>query len=320
MTQKTSTLIPSRLQPGDRVRLVSPASTPTREGVAKCVEIMKGWGLHPEVGKHVFDEYGYLAGADADRLADLNDAIRDPGIKAIFATRGGKGAYRIAGDLDFAAMRKNPKLYVGFSENTIIELALWKHCRVTSIHGGIVSWNVETQEKESTERLRRMLMTSELVRLRARDDEPTTALTTSGKATGILMGGNQDMIATSAGWVLPSFEGVILLLEDVDKRLGFIDRQLTMLENAGHLKGIRGVAVGRYHLCGGDATTQGEWTAIDVLRDRLSRLNVPILGGLPLGHGENTESVPLGTLATLDTDNGTLTVDACSTSMLRLAR
>jgi muramoyltetrapeptide carboxypeptidase len=298
-------ILPAKLMPGDRVRLVSPASTPTREGVERCMEIMRSWGL-----KHVFDEYGYLAGKDEDRLADLNDAIRDPSVRAIIATRGGKGAYRIAGDLDFAAMRHNPKLYVGFSENTIIELALWKHCRTTSIHGGIVSWNVESMEQENLEKLRRMLMTTDPVTVRSRDDEPTAALTTSGKATGFLMGGNQDMVATSAGWTLPSLDGAILLLEDVDKRLGFVDRQLTMLQNAGHLKGIRGVAVGRYYLCGSDTTTQGDWTAIDVLRDRLQRLNIPILGGLPLGHGDNTESVPLGAHATLDADKGTLTVAA----------
>jgi muramoyltetrapeptide carboxypeptidase len=301
-------VLPARLKPGDRVRLVSPASTPDREGVARCIEIMKDWGLKPEVGKHAFDKYGYLAGKDEDRLADLNDAIRDPGVRAIIATCGGKGAYRIAGELDFGALLRNPKLYVGFSENTIIELAFWKHCRVTSIHGGIASWSVETQEKENLERLRRMLMTTDHVSVRARDEEPTAALTTAGRVTGFLMGGNQDMVAMAAGWALPSFEGAILLLEDVDKRLGFIDRQLTMLQNAGHLKGIRGVAVGRYYLCGSDSTTQGAWTTVDVLRDRLSRLGVPILGGLPLGHGDNTESVPLGTVATLDADDGILTI------------
>jgi muramoyltetrapeptide carboxypeptidase len=304
------TIMPPKLQPGDRVRLVSPASTPSHEGVAACVEAMQSWGLNPEVGQHAFDTLGYLAGSDSDRLADLNDAIRDPGVKAIFTTRGGKGAYRIADGLDFEALRDNPKPFIGFSDNTSIALAIWNHCRIPSIHGGIVSWNVESQESENREKLRRMLMTTEPVIVAARQNEQTAPLTTSGKASGFLMGGNQDMIATTAGWELPSLEGAILLLEDVDKRLGFIDRQLTMLEKAGHLRGVIGVAVGRYYLCGSDATTQGEWTAIDVLRDKLSQLNVPILGGLALGHGENADSVPIGTPAILDVDAGTLTVEA----------
>jgi muramoyltetrapeptide carboxypeptidase len=299
-----------KLKVGDRVRLVSPASTPTREGVAGCIKIMEDWGLRPEVAPHAFDEYGYLAGTDVHRLEDLNDAIRDPGVRAIFATRGGKGAYRIAGDLDFEAMSRNPKPYIGFSENTAIELALSKYCRLASIHGGIVSWNVATQGRENVEKLRRMLMATDPVSLTSKKDEPTATLTTTGKATGFLMGGNQDMVATTAGWALPNLKGAILLLEDVDKRLGFIDRQLTMLQNAGHLKGVVGVAVGRYYLCGPDKTTQGNWTAIDVLRDRLSRLRVPILGGLAVGHGENTGSVPLGTAATLDADAGVLSVES----------
>lgn len=306
MAQKEALVLP-RLKPGDAVRLVSPASTPTREWVAKQKTFLESLGLNVEVGKHALDECGYMAGKDKDRLADLNEAFRDPNIKAVIATRGGKGAYRIADGVDFEAIRNNPKLLVGFSEITILQLALWKHCRIPAIHGAV--WD-ESFGKETSESFQNAVFNPSPVTIGARKDEPTTALTTTGKATGILLGGNQDMIATAAGWVLPSFDGAILLLEDVDKRLGFIDRQLTMLQNAGHLKGLVGVVVGQYFECGGDATTLGDWTAIDVLRDRLARFNVPILGGLPLGHGQNPLAVPVGTRATLDADAKTLVVNS----------
>jgi muramoyltetrapeptide carboxypeptidase len=308
MAQKsTPILIPLRLKPGDRVRLVSPASTPSKEHLDKTVATLEKLGLQVEISKHAMDEYGYLAGKDEDRLSDINDALRDSGIKAIIATRGGKGAYRIADGLDFEAARKYPKLLIGFSEITILHLALWKHCRLTAIHGA--AWD-ESFGKETAESFRKAVMTTEPVIIKSNPDEPTAALTISGKVSGILLGGNQDMIAIAAGWMLPSFEGAILLLEAVDMRLGMIDRQLTMLQNAGHLKGIKGVIVGQYFKCGPDATTQGEWTAIDVLRDRLAKFNVPILGGLPIGHGEHPVAVPLGTMATLDADKGILTVEA----------
>lgn len=309
MTQKSiEAILPTRLKPGDRVRLVSPASTPTVERLKQCTSTLERLGFKVELGHHALDTYGYLAGKDEDRLADLNEALRDPGIKAIVATAGGKGAYRITDGLDFEAARKYPKLLIGFSEITILHLALWKHCRLTSLHGA--AWNEEGFGKETAQSFEKAILTTEPITIKPRKSEPTSALTTKGKATGILLGGNQDMIATAAGWTLSSFEGTILLLEDVDKRLGHIDRQLTMLENAGYLKGIKGVAVGQYFKCGADATTQGTWTAIDVLRDRLSRLNVPILGGLPIGHGAHPRAVPLGTRATLDADSGTLTVEA----------
>jgi muramoyltetrapeptide carboxypeptidase len=308
MAQIQSVVIPARLRAGDRVRLVSPASTPTKEHVANIITTLEAKGLKVEVGAHALATYGYLAGKDEDRLADINDALRDPGIKAIIATRGGKGAYRIADGLDFEAARKYPKLLVGFSEITILQLALWRHCRLASIHGAV--WNDEEHGRESARSFLDAVFTSDPIEVHSRQDEPTAQLTTKGKASGILLGGNQDMIATAAGWMLPSFEGAILLLEDVDKRLGHIDRQLTMLKNAGYLYGLQGVVVGQYYKCSGDATTQGSWTVIDVLRDRLARLNVPVLGGLPVGHGEHPVAIPVGTHVTLDADQGVLTVDA----------
>ena len=120
-----------RLRPGDRVRFVSPASPPERIAVARGAEILSSWGLRVELGAHVFDTMGhYLAGSDEDRLADINEAIRDPGLRAIFSTRGGKGSYRIAHALDFEAMSRDPKPLVGFSDITILHVALWHRCRV----------------------------------------------------------------------------------------------------------------------------------------------------------------------------------------------
>ncbi len=288
------------------MRLVSPASTPELDGVRRCMSLFEGWGLRVELGRHVFREHGYLAGTDDERLDDLNRALRDPGLRAIFATRGGKGAYRIADRLDFAAASADSKLVVGFSEITILHLVLWKECGLAGIHGPLASWSAEHVGPASIETLRRALMTCDPVVLNADPIEPTAVLTTQGKATGTLLGGNLDMIASAAGWALPSLDGAILLIEGVGMGLGQIDRQLTMLANAGHLDGLRGVAVGQFTRCG----TYGDWTAVDVLRDRLARLRVPILGGLPVGHGTNPATLPLGTAATLDADAGMLRVDA----------
>ncbi|MGI9380599.1 MAG: hypothetical protein ACR2OW_13210, partial [Methyloligellaceae bacterium] len=113
-----------------------------------------------------------------------------------------------------------------------------------------------------------------------------------------------DMIATAAGWALPDLQGCILLLEAAHMYLGQIDRQLTMLRKGGYFDGITGVAVGQFT----DCPPSGSWTVIDVLRQHLSELNVPILGGLPLGHGRNARSVPLGTMARIDTETGSLTL------------
>ena len=118
-----------RVVVGDRVRLVSPGSWPDQDGVDEQVALLESWGLVPEVGAHALDRWGYQAGREADRIADLDDAFRDPGVRAIIATRGGAGAYRIADRLDLDAVRADPKPLVGFSDITNLHLVLWEHAR-----------------------------------------------------------------------------------------------------------------------------------------------------------------------------------------------
>lgn len=147
-------------------------------------------------------------------------------------------------------------------------------------------------------------MTNDPIILYADPSAETAALTTDGVATGVLVGGNLDSIATAAGWCLPSLDGAILFIEAIDTWLGHIDRVFTMLLNAGHLAGVRGIAIGYFTRC----MSNGEWTYIDVLRDRLGRLGVPILGGLPFGHDPHACTIPFGVMATLDTTTHTLTI------------
>lgn len=304
---------PAKLKPGDRVRFVSPASPVARDGLKNGAKVLENLGLIVEYGKHVYDVHDtidYLAGKDEDRLADINDALRDPSIKAIIATRGGKGAYRIADGLDFAAARKHPKLFIGFSEITILHMALLKHGIVGGIHGA--TWDAKGFGEETAVSFVKAVTSTDPITIHATKNEHTHALTTRGKAEGILIGGNQDSIATGAGWALPSFDKAILLIEAVNLRLGHIDRQLTTLIKTGIIKNVVGVAIGQYTECGAraDPTTDVKCTEIDILRDRFGLLGVPILGGLPIGHGKNPIALPIGTKAILDADEGTLTVTA----------
>lgn len=302
-------ILPAKLKPGDRVRFVSPASPVTKDKIdTKALEDL---GLIVEYGNHVYDvdnTIDYLAGSDEDRLADINEALRDPGVKAIIATRGGKGAYRIADGLDFAAARKHTKLLIGFSEITILHMALLKHGVAGGIHGA--AWG-KRFGKETAVSFVKAATTTDTIIIRSTKEEHTHALTTHGKAEGILIGGNQDSIATAAGWALPNFNNAILLIEAFNMRIGHIDRQLTMLINSGIIKNVAGIAVGQYTECGNatDPTGSTKCTEIDVLRERFGRLGVPILGGLPIGHGKNPIALPIGTKAVLDADAGTLAVE-----------
>jgi muramoyltetrapeptide carboxypeptidase len=296
---------PRKLKPGDRIRFVSPASTPDRDEIVTRVRFLEELGFRVDFGAHAFDRHGFLAGTDEARLDDLNSALRDPDIRAIFATRGGKGAYRIADRLDFDAVRFDPKPLVGFSDITILHLMLLRRCRLSGIHGALFRDGNGGADLENRDAVGRMLMEKGRITIASRTTEPTAELTTKGKASGVLVGGNLDLIVTAAGWALPDMTGTILLLEATDCYPGRVDRALTMLRKAGHLDGIAGVAVGQFLMV--EPSRGG--VIIDIVRDHLAALGVPVLGGLPIGHGERPVSLPVGGMVELNADLGTLTAD-----------
>lgn len=296
--------IPAMLRAGDKIRFVSPASTPDREEVLARSRILENWGLVVEFGPHAFHEHGYRAGTDEQRLGDFNDALRDPTVRAIFATRGGKGSYRIADLLDFEAAKRDPKFVVGFSDITMLHLALWKNAGLVGVHGALMPDADGGVSTESADALRSILMTSQNIVMNGQSTEPTFALTTSGTATGRLIGGNLDMVATAAGWSLPALSGCILMLEAVNMGLGQVDRQLTMLRKAGHLDGIAGIAVGQFSGFKADSS----YSIIELLKDHFGRYSAPVLGGLPLGHEMSSLSVLIGMTVTLDASAKTLTI------------
>jgi len=287
---------------------LSPSSKPNRQSVEDGIKILQAWGLAVELGEHAFDEYGhFLAGRDQDRLGDLNDALRDPGVRAIFTTTGGKGAYRVAHALDFAACRNDPKPVIGFSDTTILHLALWRECRLVGFHGPHIAWGTFHQGKQLAEKLRVALMEPEPIVIHQDQNELTARVLIKGKTSGILMGGNLNMIGKSVGWACPSFSGAILLIEAIDTFIGQIDSTLSQLRRAGYLDGLRGVVVGQFIRSA--EPKPGKWSVIDVLYDHLNDLGVPVLGGIPVGHGLDSLAVPLGTIASLDTAARTLTIE-----------
>ena len=297
-----------KLKEGDLVHLVSPASYPDRASVEAYIRTLESWGLRCEVGKHAFNEFGYMAGTDAERLADLNDAFKNPQVRAIVTTRGGAGAYRIADDIDFAAVRADPKPVVGFSDISYLHLSLLKQCQLGSIHGCLYGTRATTTVKH-------LLMSTEPIILHRSLSTVSASVQFPGKVQGQLIGGNLPALATSVGIRLPAMNGAILFLETHRVAgLGMVDRHLTQLLRSGVLEGIVGVALGSFERFR-DFSDRG-WTILDVLNDRLGKLGVPVLGGLYAGHdltddnGNHDQSaLPLGSFATLDVSKGTLTID-----------
>jgi muramoyltetrapeptide carboxypeptidase len=301
------TVRPPVLVAGDVVMLVSPSGPVPSERVAEGVALLESWGLVVRYAPGALDRHGYLAGLDDARLSGLNSAIRDPKVRAVICTRGGYGAQRIVDGLDAAALRNDPKLLVGFSDITALQLAAWRHARLASVYAPMAAWSERTGPA-SADSLRSALMSTDDIVLHARSEEETSTVRVPGPAaSGVLIGGNLCLIASTLGTPdMPDLTGAILLIEDVDEPPYKVDRMLTQLRRTGALSGIVGVAVGQFTRC----TDGWPTTIVDVLHDRLGDLGVPVLGGLPVGHGQDQLSVPVGVLATLDVGAGTLTASA----------
>jgi muramoyltetrapeptide carboxypeptidase len=298
-------LRPPALRPGDLVMLVSPSGPTRPERVARGTDLLTSWGLRVTTAPGAYLRSGFLAGSDEERLADLNRALRDPEVRGVLCTRGGYGVQRIVHGLDLAAVRTDPKLVVGFSDITALQLALWRGARLATVHGPGAAWLDDRTGPPAVESLRRAVMLAEPVVVTARDDEETSPVRLSGVATGPLLGGNLCLLAATVGTPdMPDLRGAILLLEEVEEPPYKVDRMLLQLRRAGCLDALAGIAVGQFTRCADGWST----TISDVLAENLDRLGVPVLGGLPIGHGLDQCSVPLGVPATLDVAAGTLTV------------
>ncbi|WP_430786318.1 S66 peptidase family protein [Actinoplanes sp. G11-F43] len=297
---------PPALRPGDRVRVVAPAGVPDTTRLARGIQILESFGLVVETGAHLYDRYGYLAGTDADRLADLNAAFRDPGVRGVFAARGGYGTQRIIDGLDLTAVRRDPRVFVGFSDMTVLSGRLWTGARLVSFYGPMVAWTDSRTGPAEIESLRRAIMTTDPITLTSDPAEPSAAVSVPGRATGPLLGGNLTMLQAGFGTPdMSDLRGAILVFEDVDEAPYSYDRMLTHLIRSGALRHLAGVALGQFTNA---PVTAGQWTAAQAVQDRLGGLGVPVLGGLRIGHGNGQLTIPLGTRATIDTTTATLTV------------
>lgn len=295
---------PRRLTSGDRVAVVAPSGPLDEDRLRRGCRVLESWGLEVVTGPHVLDRDGHLAGADADRAADLQSAWLDPSVRAVFCARGGSGAARLLDLLDWDAMRRaEPKVLVGFSDATALHEALATHLGVAGLFGPMPATEVfggESPDATSAEHLRRTLFEPEATQVLRGE---TTSRVVGGRARGVTVGGTLSLLAGSIGTrESRAAVGGIVVLEDVTEEAYRLDRLLTHLLRAGWFEGAAGIVLGTWVDCGDDA--------VSTVCGRLAHLGVPLLADLPFGHGVPQLTVPLGLEAELDAQAGTLTVCA----------
>lgn len=298
---------PAALRPGDIVRLVSPSGPPQEEKTAAGIALLESWGLTVEVSEHAYDRMGYLAGTDEVRAAEFNAALRDPKVRAVVCTRGGYGATRMVDHVDFDAVARDPKLVVGYSDITALHGALYSRCGLVSVHGPVASTFANGHSDVVAAEWRDALTSIDPIIVTPSDDEETKVLTRGdAPVSGPLLGGNLSLMGDAVGTpTQPDYTGAVVFCEEINEEPYRVDRILTQLRRSGAFDGIAGIVFGQFTDCVDD---DWSWDVVDVLRDRFADFDVPMLGGLPLGHGADPMTVAFGAEAVLDPVSRVLTV------------
>ncbi|MFF4690588.1 LD-carboxypeptidase [Streptomyces sp. NPDC001307] len=296
---------PERLAPGARVAVVAPSGPVPEERLQAGLDVLRGWDLDPVVAPHVLDrhgEFGYLAGRDADRAADLQNAWCDPSVAAVLCARGGYGAQRVIDLLDWDAMRAaGPKVFVGFSDITVLHEAFATRLGLATLHGPMAAGVDFVKNARAQEHLRDTLFAPETVRTIASGGRALVP----GRARGVTLGGCLSLLAAELGTphARASAAGGLLCLEDVGEDTYRLDRYLTQLLRAGWLEGVRGVLLGSWEGCPDYAEVR------PLLADRLGALGVPVAEEFGFGHCAGALTIPFGVPAELDANTGTLTLE-----------
>ncbi|WP_324757934.1 S66 peptidase family protein [Sphingobacterium thalpophilum] len=287
--------VPAYLQPGDKVAIVCPASF-IRGNIDVGIRTLEGWGLEVVVGQTVSTAYHQFAGDDSLRAADLQWALDDPSIKAVFAARGGYGCVRIIDQIDFSAFEKQPKWLVGFSDITVLHSHIQRNYKIATIHGQMPK-SFESGTEASLDTLRKALFGDNMDFTYTQSAFPNRP----GEATGKLIGGNLAILLSVLGSDSdPKYSNKILFIEDVGEAYYAVDRMLWALKRAGKLRKLKGLIVGGFSSMKDNDPAFGQ-SVEEIVWDKVKEYDFPVAFGYPAGHIDDNHALILGRKVTLTT-------------------
>jgi muramoyltetrapeptide carboxypeptidase len=306
-------LIGKAAPPGSTIAIVTPGSAAeTRAEVQRGLAWWKAQGYEARLMPGALQVADWHAGSPETRARDLQQAFADPAIDAIQTMRGGYGSAQVIPLLDLDAIAANPKAFIGLSDITALHVAFNKVGLATFYGPSLTMVGQPSPSAFNTERLLKVLNGETTGVVPPDEDRLTVIAINPGKASGRLLGGCLSDFTYTIGtpWEI-DLAGSVFFFEEVGMAPIRLDRALLYLEQIGKLRDVAGIVVGE--MAGGE---WHEWqsaprskTTEDVLFDRLGHLGVPIIYGLPIGHGSTLSTLPMGVEATVDADALTLTID-----------
>lgn len=291
---------PAPLQKGDSIGLISPSSPLLPGDMKSGVNFLEQSGFKIKQGNHIHDAERFLAGKDEDRAKDIMDFFRDPEIKAIIATRGGQGSQRLLPLLDYKIIRANPKILVGFSDTTALQLGLLKKAKLITYTG----FTLTVARNALVERTLLACLSGKSYQV----VEGVTAQ--SGMAEGPLVGGNLMILTHLMGTPYqPNFKDCILLIEDVGIEPYNVDGMFSQLDLAGVFDQVAGIIIGKFENCDSSCSNSQNGTVAEVIDEWTSRFKVPCIKDFPYGHGKQNCILPIGDNIIMDADNNSIIIN-----------
>jgi muramoyltetrapeptide carboxypeptidase len=303
-------LKPPALKKGDVIGIVSPASSPddfTR--IEQGVKYLESLGYRVKLGKHIFKRYGYLSSTDDERADDLNEMFADEKVKAIICVRGGYGTPRLLDKVDYNLIKKKPKIFVGYSDITALQLAIFKKTGLVTFSGPMLAVDIYSNFDSFAEDFFWRILTSREKKIEIKNPNGVELNTLkSGKATGTLLGGNLSLIASIMGTKYqPSFNGSVLVIEDIGEEPYRIDRYLSQLKNSGVLYKINACILGQFTDCA-PKEPEKSLTLEQIFNDYLGNLKIPVISNLSYGHIPQKLTLPLGARVRVDAKRQKITI------------
>lgn len=298
---------PARLKKGDLIGVISPASSPANPlTIENGVKYLEKLGYRVELGTHVGKTNGYLAGTDNERVDDLNYMFKNKNIKAIFCLRGGYGSSRILDKINYKVIRSNPKIFVGYSEITSLQMAFLHKAGLVTFAGPMVAPDFGGDVSEYTEEYFWRILTSnkKIGRLKYPHDEKLAAIS-KGSASGKILGGNLAVFASLVGSeFFPDVKDRILILEDVDELPYRVDRYLNQFRMTKVMRKLKGIILGRFVDCYDHDPNKKTLTLGEVMEDYLKNLKIPVIYAFPHGHIKDKMTIPFGINVKMNASKG----------------
>ena len=296
-------ILPQTLKKGDTVSLIATSGPVDPERIDDSIQVLKDLGLNVIVGNSVYSKHGYLAGEDFIRANDINIMFKDQSVKGIFVIRGGYGAQRLLDMIDYEIIKNNPKIFIGYSDVTILHNVFNQKCSLITYHGPMPSTELYKNFDEYTKKFYfKNIFSNEPLGIIENPNGIEMKTVVSGKTEGILTGGNLSLITSSLGTPYEiDTKNKILFLEEVGEEIYKIDRMLLQLKQCNKFKDANGIILGTFTECG-CSNNKNKLTLEEVIEELIVPENKPTISNLICGHCMPTITLPLGNKIIMDAD------------------